>query len=62
MIMVSKRVMIKQKQSLGRENLETAGSAFMQTQKTIFMLLPFFSNSKNHSVVEVESPGRYVKD
>lgn len=44
--------------SLGIEKLETARSAFTNTT---FLLIPFFSNSGNHGLVEVESPGGCAK-
>lgn len=50
--------MIKGKPGLGIEKLETAGSAFTNA---MFLLIPFFSNSRNHGLVEVESPGGCAK-
>lgn len=50
--------MIKGKPGLGIEKLETAGSVFTNT---MFLLIPFFSNSRNHGLVEVESLGGCAK-
>lgn len=50
--------MIKGKPGLGIEKLETTGSAFTNTMS---LLIPFFSNSRNHDLVEVESPGGCAK-